>query len=60
MEMRILDLQGRVLESHSLGSRTPGLHIVPLRLSHLANGTYLVQLQANGRSISQRVVKFER
>jgi alkaline phosphatase D len=60
MALRVTDLQGRLLQTHPLGPRTPGIHVLELGLHELPAGAYLLQLESNGRTFNQRMVKFSR
>jgi len=59
LNLRILDLQGRVLSDLFEGRNPPGKHILLFNANRLAPGQYYVQLRANGKSAVQpfRVVK---
>ncbi len=51
--IRLFDLQGRLLETHSVGSAQQQLQ---LPTSHLPAGVYIVQYQSTAVSHSQRLV----
>lgn len=58
VSVAVLDLDGRLLQHHTLGLRTPGRHTERLEaMEQLAAGTYLVRLNAAGTSSLHKVVK---
>ncbi len=59
LNVRVIDLQGRVLSNLFEGSNFPGKHTLSFNTNRLAPGQYYVQLRANGESAVQpfRVVK---
>ncbi|HEX2899050.1 MAG TPA: alkaline phosphatase D family protein [Bacteroidia bacterium] len=58
VSIRLLDLQGRVIEEQDLGKQSTGLHIVEFSQPQLANGMYIAELNVNGRTATQRMIKY--
>ncbi len=58
VSVRLVDLQGRDIEKRNLGHEAQGLHIVDFTQSQLANGLYFIELQVDGRTATQRMIKY--
>lgn len=56
--IRLIDLQGRVLDKRNLGQQGTGLHIAEFDEAQLADGMYMVELNVNGRIATQRMIKY--
>ncbi len=59
LNVRVIDLQGRVMSNLFEGRNPPGKHTMRFNTGNLAPGQYYVQLRANGEAAVQpfRVVK---
>jgi alkaline phosphatase D len=58
VSVRLVDLTGKVIELQNLGRQGKGLHLAEFNQPDLANGMYLAQLQVDGRTTSQRMIKY--
>ncbi|MBK9449375.1 MAG: alkaline phosphatase D family protein [Bacteroidetes bacterium] len=58
VRIRLLDLNGRVIEEQNPGKQGTGLHIAEFSQPQLANGMYIAELSVNGRTTSQRMIKY--
>lgn len=57
LTVQLFDLNGRMIYHQELGQFQQGLNYLELRLPELASGTYLLRLDAEGRSVTRRVMK---
>jgi alkaline phosphatase D len=55
--IRLVDVQGRVIEEQNPGKQGQGLHIVEFNQPTLAKGIYLAEMEVNGRTVTQRMIK---
>lgn len=58
VKIRLMDIQGRVVEEQNPGKLPKGLHIAEFSHPDLANGIYLAELSVNGRVAVQRMIKY--
>jgi alkaline phosphatase D len=58
VNVRLMDMHGKVVEEQTLGKQNVGLHIVEFNQPTLANGLYVAELNVNGRTVTQRMVKY--
>ncbi|MEY3443789.1 MAG: hypothetical protein RLZZ519_2070, partial [Bacteroidota bacterium] len=58
VRIRLLDLNGRVIEEQNPGKQGIGLHLVEFSQPQLANGMYVAELSVNGRTTTQRMIKY--
>lgn len=57
LTVQLFDLNGRMIYNQELGQFQQGLNYLELRLPELASGTYLLRLDAEGQSVTRRVMK---
>ncbi len=58
VQVRLLDINGRVIEAQNPGRQATGLHIVEFSQPQLPNGMYIAELSVNGRTTTQRMIKY--
>lgn len=58
VHVRLIDIQGKVVEDRNLGKQGVGLHIAEFEPKDLPNGIYLAELNVNGRRAVQRMIKY--
>jgi hypothetical protein len=58
VQMRLLDLAGHSLHCSEATQLPAGGHFLPIPLSSLSSGIYLVRLQVNGQSETQKLTVF--
>ncbi len=56
VELRIVDINGREIESLISGNRSPGNYTVLLNGIELSAGSYLVQLRVNENQVSKKIL----
>ena len=55
VSVRLFNLKGRDLQTHHLGRKKPGKHFYKLDGRNLASGNYIVQVEAAGSVLNQKV-----
>ncbi len=55
VSVRLFNLKGRELQTHHLGRKKPGKHFYKLDGRNLASGNYIVQVEAAGSVLNQKV-----
>ena len=55
VSVRIFNLKGRELQTHHLGRKKPGKHFYKLDGRNLASGNYIVQIEAAGSVLNQKI-----
>ena len=58
-QVRLIDVQGRTIQSLSLGYLDAGLHQQTLDLSQVTQGIYMVELMLNGQRTVQKLIVSE-
>jgi len=56
VNLRVLNLQGELLETFISGTQSPGEQVKKLDLSHLTNGLYLIMLQAGEQVETAKII----
>jgi hypothetical protein len=55
VSVRLFNLKGRELQTHHLGKKKPGKHFYKLDGRNLASGNYILQVEAAGSVLNQKV-----
>lgn len=58
VRVRLVDIQGKVIEARDLGKQGIGLQLTEFDQPKLANGMYVAELEVNGRVARQRMIKY--
>jgi hypothetical protein len=55
VNIKIVDLSGRVIMNQRVGTMSSGTHIVPINTTDLASGSYFAVLSANRKMVGSKL-----